>query len=203
LGRSNIAVSDEIALRLSEIAEREGKTAYALANECLDEALKVCEKGGRPNEIYGAWIMNHIGKDIVAFQWIGKNLMEQMIADFGRVDPPKFKKMWYDAGYNFGVYLQMCFPTIENLAELVMQLRQSFNIGRVELVEGNEEGRTYTLTVFSSYSAEMLSHISEFYRGIFSAYGLSIVDSKIVTGVIRLRFMSPGKLMKAEAHILA
>ena len=124
MGRSNIAVSDEIAFELSKIAEREHKTSYALANESLGTVLKICDKGGNVDEIYGAWIMNRIGKDIRAFQFIGQNLMERLVKDFGRTEPEKFSRLWYDSGHNFAVYLHMCFPTIEDVMGLMDQLQE-------------------------------------------------------------------------------
>src|ERR1039457_918727 len=104
MGRSNSAVSDEIANRLSKISERENKTSYAVANECLGATLEICEKGGHPDEIFGSWMMNHIGKDIGAFQWIGRNLMERVVRNFAQLNPEKFAQVWREAGFNFGVY---------------------------------------------------------------------------------------------------
>ncbi len=43
-------MDDEIASQLSKIAKKEDKTSFAVANECLGEALKICEQGGHPEE---------------------------------------------------------------------------------------------------------------------------------------------------------
>jgi hypothetical protein len=207
LGRTNIAVSDEIAAELSQQAEKDGKTAFALANECLGASLRICASGGTPEEIYGAWKMNRIGKDIGALQWVGRSLMERFVREFAPLDPDKFAKMWQDAGFNFGVYMQICFPTIEDVASLVVQLRQSFNVGRVDFVEGPKEprdgSREYTLNVVTSYSAEFLTYISAYWRGILSAYGLDLGESNIAYGVVRLRFHSSGKLLKMNSEVIA
>ena len=48
LGRSNIAVSDEVAAELSREAEKEDKTVFALTNECLSAAIQICAEGGSP-----------------------------------------------------------------------------------------------------------------------------------------------------------
>ena len=207
MGRTNIAVDDEIASRLSKIAEREGKTSFALANECLGASLQICENNGRAEEIFGAWKMNRIGKEVGAFQWIGRNLMEQLVREFGMSDPEKFSKIWKDAGHNFGVYLQICFPDIEDVLSLVKQLKQSFNIGRVELVErtpdSNQYDHVFALNIVSSLSAELLTFLAEFWRGLFSAYGLEIFDSNIAVGVVRIYFVSREKLQKANPQLIA
>ena len=119
--RSNIAVDDQIATELSRVASEKGKTAYALANDCLSAALRIQEEGGKADEIYGAWKMNRIGKDVGALQWVGRNLMERFIREYAPLDPEKFSQMWQDAGYNFGVYFQICFPTIDDVVSLVSQ----------------------------------------------------------------------------------
>ena len=207
LGRSNIAVDDVIASQLSMIARREDKTSFALANECLGEALKICEQGGHPDEIYSAWIMHHIGQEVMAFEWIGKNSMEQLVRDFAHLDLAKFSKLWYSTGFNFGVYLQLCFPTIEDVVALLTLLRQQFSIGRhrfaYERSDSAEGGSdSFSLSIVSSYSAEVLTFLAEYWRGLLSSYGLTIVESQIAEGVVKLRFASHGKLMKANPQLI-
>jgi hypothetical protein len=205
MGRSSIAVSDEIAAELNRLAVRDKRTSYALANECLGVALKICDQGGEPGEIYGAWIMNRIGKDIGAFQWIGRNLMERFVSEFGHLEPEKFSRSWREAGYNFGVYLQICFPSIEDVLGLVAQLKQSFNIGRVELLERTStprENHVFSLSIVTSFSAELLTYLAEYWRGLLSAYGLEVSESNIAMGAVRLLFASHGKLMKAEPQLV-
>ncbi len=202
MGRSNIAVSEEIAEELSRLAARDDKTSYAFANECLGAALKICEKGGQPEEIYGAWEMNRIGKDVGAFQWVGRNLMEQLVRQFGMLQPEKFSQMWREAGYNFGVYLQICFPAIEDVVSLAAQLKQSFNIGRIEMVEraptSRQEDQVFAVNVVASFSVELLTCLVEYWRGLLSAYGLEVLENNIAMGAVRLLFVSHGKLLKAK-----
>ena len=198
-------MDDVIASQLSMIAKREDKTSFALANECLGEALKICENGGHPDEIYGAWIMHHIGQEVMAFEWIGKNSMEQLVRDFAHLDRAKFSKLWYDTVFNFGVYLQICFPTIEDVVALVTQLQ--FSIGRHRFVyehsDSVEEGSgSFSLSIVTSYSAEVLTYLAEYWRGVLTAYGLTIVESQIAEGVVKLRFVSHGKLMKANPQLI-
>jgi len=197
-------VDDVIASQLSRIAKKEDKTSFALTNECLAEALKICENGGHPDEIYSAWIMHHIGKDVMAFEWIGKNSIEQLVRDFAHLDRAKFSKLWYDTGYNFGVYLQVCFPTIENVVALVTQLQ--FSIGRHRFVyeysDSVEGSGSFSLSIVSSYSAEVLTFLAEYWRGLLSAYGLTIVESQIAEGVVKLRFINHGKLVKANPQLI-
>jgi len=39
-------------------------------------------------------------------------------------------------------------------------------------------------------------------RGVLSAYGLTIVESQIAEGVVKLRFISHGRLMKANPELI-
>jgi hypothetical protein len=211
LGRSTIAVSDETASLLSRIANNEDKTAYALANECLNAALRVCENGGAPSEIYGAWVMNRIGKDIGALQWVGRNLLEQFVNTLDPVDKEKCFRTWFGAGENFGIYLQICFPEINDVVSLCSQLKKSFTIGRVEFsqklldegeIDGQYMGSTYGLTIVCAYSGKFLALLSEYWRGILWSYGLKEVESSIGEGAINLRFLSQGKLAKANPQLV-
>ncbi len=149
--------------------------------------------------------MHRIGQEVVAFEWIGKNSMEQLVRDFAHLDEAKFSKLWYDTGFNFGVYLQICFPSIEDVVTLVTQLQ--FSIGRHRFIYEHsnsiEEGSgSFSLSIVSSYSAEVLTYLAEYWRGLLSAYGLNIVESQIAEGVVKLRFISHGKLMKANPQLI-
>ncbi len=196
-----------MASQLSKIAEKGGKTSYALANECLGAALEVCEKGGHPDEIFSAWILNRIGKDIGAFQLIGRNLMERIVQDFGHLDQEKFSQIWYEAGFNFGQYLQIHSPTFEDVVSFVTQVRQSSNIGRVEFVKElttfrEEKMASFSLNLVTPYSGELLTFLSEYWRGLGSSYGVDLVESKIAAGTLRLRFVNHSKLSKAEPNVM-
>jgi len=204
MGRSNIAVSDEIAHELSRIAQREHKTSYALANESLEEVLKIFDKGGNADEIYGAWIMNRIGKDVRAFQFIGQNLMERLVKDFGRTNPEQFSQLWYDSGHNFAVYLQMCFPTIRDVVGLMDQLKKSYSIGKVELSETSEsDGEAhYSLKIIAPFSSELVKYLGDFARGFLSAYGLEEVESIYSEGAAITRFIWREKLTAVEPPVM-
>jgi hypothetical protein len=114
--------------------------------------------------------------------------------------------MWRDAGFNFGVYMQMCFPTLENLITLVAQLERSFNVCRVRFVEkpslGKEGENNFSLEIVTSYSAEFLKYLGEYWRGALSSYGLETVGSSIAIGILKIRFICNGKLSKADPHYL-
>jgi len=206
LGRSSIAVSDEVASELSKAASKSGKTSYALANECLGQALKICSEGGEPDEIYGDWKMTKIGREVGSLQWIGRDLVEETVHEIALVEPQKLVRIWHKAGYNFGIYLQICFPEIKDVVTLVNQLQKSFTIGRVKFVEQNspvvQEGQSYTLGIVAANSAEFLHYLAEFWRGLLSAYGLEVIDSKVTSGALKIDFMLRGKLLALSPQVL-
>jgi hypothetical protein len=199
--RSSIAVSDEVASTLSEVAKEYKQTSYLVANECLEASLKICKEGGNPTQIYGAWKMFQIGKQIGSLQWIGKDLLERIVHEVAMEHPEKNLEMRREGGHNFGVLLQLCFPTIQDVVTLMDRLKQSFAIGSVEMRKKRDEveGEIYELTLRSSLSSEFLSFLKEYWRGILSAYGLDVVDFKITElGAARITFSYHGKLLKSE-----
>ncbi|MDA4129497.1 MAG: hypothetical protein OK457_01890 [Thaumarchaeota archaeon] len=68
----------------------------------------------------------------------------------------------------FGVYIQICFPKIEDVISLVPQSKQSFNVGRVEF-EGSPKN---LVAVESEYTLNVVL-VS---LGILSPYDLEPVD---------------------------
>ncbi|HYB04712.1 MAG TPA: hypothetical protein VED17_09630 [Nitrososphaerales archaeon] len=52
MGRTNIAISDEIAPGISLEADRENKTLYGFANECFESVTKIFNERGRIEEVF-------------------------------------------------------------------------------------------------------------------------------------------------------
>lgn len=206
MGRSSIAVDDEIASRLSKAAANYKQTSFALANTCLDACLRICEEGGNSDQIYADWKMNRIAREVGTLQFIGRDLIERLVHELAQEHPDRAMSLFKDAGYNFGGFLQLCFPTIKDVLTLMEQLKRSQTAGHIEFVErtagSREEEEVYVLTVRSSLTAEFLVYLSEFWRGILSAYGLDLTNSKITElGAARLTFVSHGKLKKVEPQL--
>ena len=208
MGRTNIAVSDQIASTLSKVAERQNKTSFGLANECLDTSLKILENGGSPDEIYAAWIMNRIGKDVGAFQFVGRNLMERLVAQLARSDDrAAVSKIWYEAGKNTGVYIKMCFPTLDDVGDLMHRAKQSFTIGRVEwekLPQKTEEqgGDEFLVSAIAPLSSELLGYIAEFWRGLLEVYGIHVLEIRVSSGAASIHFTYDGRLLEVDRLVI-
>jgi hypothetical protein len=61
---------------------------------------------------------------------------------------------------------------------------------------------SFSLSIVTAYSAELLTYLVEYWRGLLSAYGLEVTDTRIATGAVKVTFVSRGKLLKAEPLII-
>lgn len=186
-------------------------TVFAVTNEFLEVALNICDEGRKIEQIYGAWKLNDIGKRINTLQFVGRDLLESIVHDLAKDNPQRHLLVWKHAGYNFGVMLQMCFPKMQDVITLFDKLKESMTVGEPRFVEETHDNpnyelegkQVYVMTLRSPFSPEFLGYLSEYWRGVLSAYGLEVVDSKITDlGIARLTFVSHGKIINAHPQLI-
>ena len=122
MGRTNIAVDEQIADALADEATTENKSLYALANEALSAVLRVCEYGGTPSELYPTWRWGRILKDTEAIPLPG-GLMEKIMKKAYAADKAGLLAEWREEGKRIGDYLHMYAENFQLLIPRVEELQ--------------------------------------------------------------------------------
>src|SRR6266705_741832 len=115
MSKTHVEVERWTAERLTVEASRRGKTAYALANELLEAALRLCAEGGTPAEILPAWKTMRVSKDVGGMPLLPRTLIGKMVDRLFETDPDWLGKEWFQAGRQLGDVLRVMYPTIEDL----------------------------------------------------------------------------------------
>ncbi len=194
MGRTNIAVDDAVSDQLSLEAGRENKTQYALANEALLAVLEVTRGGGSPKQIYPAWKFVSMMKDVGCLV-LPEDLVEKLIARMYDIDKDWLLEAWYDEGSRLGNFLKMSAVNPEDLGRVIEEFQVLLPAQKIEFKKAaterdssRYEGASYEIRALGAGSSlESTNCADQFIRGVFSAYGLKITDSKISRGIISIK----------------
>lgn len=185
--RTNIAVEDRIARELADQAEAMHKTLYALANECLDSVLSVCREGGSPQEVYPAWRLSKMLKEMDAVPIPGP-LLERMIKRLYELDRKTLLEAWFEQGQRIGAYLQLFFQDFDQLVSAAKNFEGLLPIKRLDVRRVDREGRpSYVLRVVGAgLSAEATLCAQHIIGGLVEAYSWGIKSSKVTEGILEI-----------------
>ena len=192
--KSSISIESSVATELSDEATREGKTLYAFANECLRSVLKICEEGGNVQEIYSSWKLATMSKDFGSIPLFSRELLDAMCKLAYGLEKNKLLDLCLQYGRNYGVFLSINYPKREDLVRLVqvMQPASPSRISELKVVENKGDERSqYVFRFVASLSMELTECMEKYLRGMFSAYSLDTIESKLGVGIIELKLAAP------------
>jgi hypothetical protein len=186
--RTNISVDEAVAKTLSDEATRENKSQYALANEILESALKMCAEGGSPKEIYPSWRFLRLSKEIDTVPLPG-SLMEKMIRKLYASERDWLLQSWFDEGKRVGAYLRMLSDRIDELSGVVGEFQNFLPVKRIEFGKIEEAGKSgiFVRAIGAGLSTESTTCAERFISGIVSSYSLRVTNSRVSEGIIEIR----------------
>jgi len=189
MSKTQVEVERWTAERLTAEASRRGKTAYALANELLEAALRMCAEGGSPSEILPAWKTMRVSKDVGGMPLLPRTLIGKMVDRLFETDPDWLGKEWFQAGRQLGDVLRVMYPTIEDLqvgAERLLPLVAERLID-VRRVPEEERGRSrIRIRVETDLTPATSAAGERFITGMLSAYPFRPTEVHVAEGAIEV-----------------
>ncbi len=186
--RTNISVDEAISRALSDEAARGNRSQYGLANEILESALKICEEGGSPKEIYPSWRFLRLSKEIDTVPLPG-SLVEKMVRKLYASERDWLLQSWFDEGKRVGAYLRMLSDRIDELPGVVGEFQNFLPVKRIEFGRIEEAGKSgiFVRAIGAGLSTESTTCAERFISGIASSYSLRVTNSRISEGIIEVR----------------
>ncbi|HZW58183.1 MAG TPA: hypothetical protein VFF30_17980 [Nitrososphaerales archaeon] len=190
--KSSISVDSSVATDLSDEATRQGKTLYGFANECIRSVLSVCEEGGSVQEIYSSWKIAKMSKEFGSTPIFSRELLDAIVRLAYSKEKEKLLELCLQYGKNYGIFLSMNYPKREDLVRLVSVLQPATpsRVSELKVVQNSEDDTAeFVFRYVSALSLELTECMEKYLRGMFSAYSLKTVDSKVGVGIIELRMI--------------
>jgi len=190
--KSSISVDSSVATDLSDEATRQGKTLYGFANECIRSVLSVCKEGGSVQEIYSSWKLAKMSKEFGSTTLFSRELLDAIVKLAYGQEKERLLELCQQFGRNYGVFLSMNYPKREDLVTLVGQLQPATpsRVSELKTVRGEgDDDLSYVFRYVSALSMELTECMERYLRGMFSAYSLKAIESKIGIGIIEIKLV--------------
>ena len=188
--KSSISVDSSVATDLSDEATKQGKTLYSFANECIRSVLNVCAEGGGVQEIYSSWKMARMSKEFGSTPIFSRELLDAIVRLAYGSEKEKLLELCLQYGRNYGIFLSMNYPRREDLVRLVglLQPATPSRVSELKVVNSEQSDKPeFIFRYVSALSRELTECMEKYLRGMFSAYSLKTIDSKIGVGIIELK----------------
>ena len=182
--RVNIAVSKDVAERLAKIAEGQGMTQYALANQILSLGLDLIEQGYTLQQIREVALFFRVMTELESVPIPGR-LLDKLIADMYRTNPEVVQKAWCEAGRMLASYIKAVFGSIEAAASLVPYISKIVPAKRFEVKADGEEFVMETIGV--GYSTENVEATAKAVHCLLDELGYEIKESITAPGILKVK----------------
>ncbi len=181
--RVNIAVDAGVAERLATEAKRQNKTLFALANECLDVALRVCENEGNLSLVPELLTTRRFHSEM-NLSPIPLSLTEFMVRKLYSAYREDLVNAWRSTGRELATYFRMHAPDLATAASIG---RQVWGLKRLDILTDGNSGNKFELhSVGAGVSQEFSECWAASLSGFTSKYGYAAVRAEVSPGFVRM-----------------
>ena len=187
--KQDVPVESETAQRLAAQASKKGKTLYSLTNEILEAALRVYGEGGNANEMFPAWKVSRMGKEISGTPFLPRRLIRKMVERLYPRDREWLLQEWVEAGKELGNHLRAYYPTLEDLQAGMPAVQPLIEERRFEIERQrgpDELHQEILMRVDTDLAPELAACGERFLVGLLHAYSFRATKSRVTGGNIEV-----------------
>ena len=187
--KQDIPVESETAQSLAAQASKKGKTVASLTNEILDVALRIYGEGGNADEMFPAWKVSRMSKDIDGAPFVPSGLIRKIVERLYPKDREWLLQEWVEAGKELGDHLRLFYPTLDDLRAGMSVINLLIEQRRFEVTRtSGADGRPVEIRmrVTTDLTPELTACGERLLMGILSAYSFQAVRSQVDGGTIEI-----------------
>ena len=187
MGRTNLAVSDELANKIGLEADREKKTLYGFVNECFESLGKIFEEDGRLEEVFPYWLQTKVSKEFSGLPLTPRYLLDSIIRAFYARERATLEKLSFESGQMLGNYFKLRVKNLAGLKEL-MDILGSPNPGRLMELIKVEDGMSsrYIFRYITGISDETTVCLERYFSGMFSVFSTDFTSRIQASGIVEI-----------------
>jgi hypothetical protein len=187
LGRTNIAISDEIAEKVSLEADRENKTLYGFANECFESLTKIFNERGRIEEVFPYWLQTKMSKEFSGLPLTPRFLLDSIIRAFYGRDKETLLKLSFESGGMLGNYFKLRAKNLDGLKELIDVVGSPNPARLMELIKTEDHGSTkYIFRYITGISDETTICLEKYFSGMLSVFSTDFTSRIQSSGIVEI-----------------
>jgi hypothetical protein len=187
--RMNLSLRTELAKKLQEEAEREGKMISSITGEALQMYFDARKSGVDSNVVSKISSILNLMDSLRAVP-VPSMLLDQILQIAIKNDTKASLEKWEEAGYAFAEVCQIYAPDLESLWNFAQLFKEFIPADRFEM--SFNEGETTILLVGAGFSLEASRCSLAGISGLLRGYKYQIDDKHIEKGLIKVT-CHPGK----------
>ncbi len=184
--RKMLAVREDLANRLSQMAGRKGLTLYALVNEALTSFLKIEDAGHTTREVMEVTRVLEAARNM-GFLLCPEDLWYETVALAHREAGKGVSEGWFEAGARCAKFYSIRGGD-DPLTSFKGDLRSlTSNASNLTLHESEEGDVLLVRCINKRFSASYASLYGHFLEGAFSNFGYNCLQRDVAKGALRLK----------------
>lgn len=187
--RMNLSLRTELAKKLQEEAEREGKMISSITGEALQMYFDARKSGVDSNVVSKISSILNLMDSLRAVP-VPSMLLDQILQIAIKNDTKASLEKWEEAGYAFAEVCQIYAPDLESLWNFAQLFKEFIPADRFEM--SFNEGETTILLIGAGFSLEASRCSLAGISGLLRGYKYQIDDKHIEKGLIKVT-CHPGK----------
>ncbi len=200
LRRVNIAVDAGVAERLAIEAKRQNKTLFALANECLNASLQVCENEANL-PLIPELLMTRKFHNEMSLSPIPLSLIEFMVRRLYNGYRDDLLTSWRNTGREQATYFRMHASDLGSAASIAKHV---WALKRLDiLADGDGANKLELHSVGAGSSQEYSECWASSLSGFASRYGYASVKAEVSPGFVRLLLEKSEEPFSSEFSAIA
>ena len=181
--RMNLSLRTELAKKLQEEAEREGKMISSITGEALQMYFDARKSGVDSNVVSKISSILNLMDSLRAVP-VPSMLLDQILQIAIKNDTKASLEKWEEAGYAFAEVCQIYAPDLESLWNFAQLFKEFIPADRFEM--SFNEGETTILLVGAGFSLEASRCSLAGISGLLRGYKYQIDDKHIEKGLIKV-----------------
>ena len=170
--------------KLSEEANRQGKTFYSYISEILEQAVRACETKRSLKDIIDAYEVLEIYKEAGGI-FTPRDILEYLIKKVYPEDGETLQRLWYQTGRWYGFYLKE--KTSNSVDAFIRLLREGrWDLNDVTVKRNQETLEFKCVSPLVSHERTLL--MQKFIEGAMHSLGYKTQEKECIRGIIRLKF---------------
>ncbi len=184
MGRTTLAVNDDIATKLAREAKKRKTTEYALANKLLATELSLMDRNMEPQDMEASIILAQFVKDMGSMP-VPAEIIGEITERMYEIDRDWLGSIWFDLGKKLGTYMHAYLSGIDEIEDSANQMIRFVPVKLVKVKSKTPD--SITISVIGLWNSSSLSFcIGQTLNGMLEAYDYKLKDLKFGNGFVTI-----------------
>ncbi len=182
VARLNISLTNDMAKRITEEADRRGKTISSLITEATNHFIEMHERGIDIDEVEDLLMFTELMASARSVP-VPFRLLDGILATAVRDSRDKILRLFYESGKVFGSAIRSYARNIDVASKLVSRFKKRLPLDDFHVV--GENGRWEITISGAGYGKSSSECLAEGLRGVIEAYGMTIKSLEVMDGLVK------------------